>query len=50
MRRRNNESYPYDIHIVDKLLWMIGDSKRAYEPNYRVRLRKVWADQNYESP
>jgi hypothetical protein len=23
-------SYPYDIRIVDKLLWMIGDCKQAY--------------------
>jgi len=30
LRLRNNELYPYDIRIVDKLLWMIGDSKRAY--------------------
>lgn len=30
LRRHNSESYPYDIRIVDKLLWMIGNSKTAY--------------------
>lgn len=30
LRQHNNETYPYDIRIIDKLLWMIGDSKRAY--------------------
>lgn len=30
LRQRSNETYPYDIRIIDKLLWMIGDSKRAY--------------------
>ncbi|SFO89464.1 hypothetical protein SAMN05216567_103221 [Variovorax sp. OK605] len=30
LRRKHKEQYQYDIRIVDKLLWMIGDSKRAY--------------------
>jgi hypothetical protein len=30
LRQCNNETYPYDIRIIDKLLWMIGDSKRSY--------------------
>lgn len=30
LRRKHKEKYQYDIRIVDKLLWMIGDSKRAY--------------------
>jgi hypothetical protein len=30
LRRQHKEQYLYDIRIVDKLLWMIGDSKRAY--------------------
>ncbi len=30
LRRQHKEKYQYDIRIVDKLLWMIGDSNRAY--------------------
>jgi len=30
LRRVNSEAYQYDIRILDKLLWMIGDTKRAY--------------------
>ena len=30
LRKRHKEQYQYDIRIVDKLLWMIGDSNRAY--------------------
>lgn len=30
LRRVNSETYQYDIRILDKLLWMIGDTKRAY--------------------
>jgi hypothetical protein len=27
LRQRYNETYPYDIRILDKLLWMIGNPK-----------------------
>ncbi len=30
LRRNHGELYPYDVRIVDKLLWMIGDSKMSY--------------------
>ncbi len=30
LRRHNHEDYPYDIRILDKLLWMIGNPKRDY--------------------
>lgn len=31
LRTRYNESYPYDVRIMDKLLWMIGNLREAYE-------------------
>ncbi len=31
LRKQHNESYPHDIRIFDKLLWMIGN------PNYRFQ-------------
>jgi hypothetical protein len=30
LRVRNRETYPYDIRILDKVLWMFGNSKEAY--------------------
>jgi hypothetical protein len=30
LRQRDNESYFYDIRIIDKVLWMIGDPRRKY--------------------
>ena len=30
LRQRNHETYPYDIRIMDKLLWMLGNPKRDY--------------------
>lgn len=30
LRTRDNETYPYDIRILDKVLWMIGNSREAY--------------------
>jgi hypothetical protein len=30
LRSRHNESYPYDVRIMDKLLWMIGNLREAY--------------------
>lgn len=30
LRTRYNEAYPYDIRILDKVLWMIGNSRQAY--------------------
>lgn len=30
LRVKNKEKYQYDIRIIDKLLWMIGDPKRNY--------------------
>jgi hypothetical protein len=30
LRLQNDESYPYDIRIMDKLLWMIGNPKARY--------------------
>lgn len=30
LRLKHKEQYPYDIRIVDKLLWMIGNSNLAY--------------------
>lgn len=30
LRSRHKEQYQYDVRIVDKLLWMIGDSNKAY--------------------
>ena len=35
LRQSSNETYPYDIRIIDKLLWMIGNSKEAFEPKKR---------------
>jgi hypothetical protein len=31
LRKRHKESYPYDVRIVDKLLWMIGNPRKSYE-------------------
>lgn len=31
LRKRYNESYPYDVRIIDKLLWMIGNPRENYE-------------------
>lgn len=30
LRTRHNESYPYDIRILDKILWMIGNPRESY--------------------
>lgn len=30
LRARHNESYAYDVRIIDKLLWMIGNFREAY--------------------
>lgn len=30
LRRRHKEQYPYDIRILDKVLWMIGNPKEIY--------------------
>jgi hypothetical protein len=30
LRKTHKETYEYDIRIIDKLLWMIGDAKRTY--------------------
>lgn len=30
LRKLHQEPYPYDIRIVDKLLWMIGSGNKAY--------------------
>jgi hypothetical protein len=30
LRARDNELYPYDVRIIDKLLWMIGNFREAY--------------------
>lgn len=30
LRNTHNTKYPYDIRILDKVLWMIGNSKQAY--------------------
>lgn len=30
LRSRHAESYPYDVRIIDKLLWMIGNPREAY--------------------
>jgi hypothetical protein len=30
LRTRHGESYPYDVRIMDKLLWMIGNLREAY--------------------
>lgn len=30
LREHHNEAYPYDIRILDKVLWMIGNSREAY--------------------
>lgn len=30
LRKTHNVTYPYDIRIVDKVLWMIGNSRQAY--------------------
>jgi len=36
LRKRNHESYPYDVRIIDKLLWMIGNSRKAYRVDKSV--------------
>lgn len=30
LRARHNEAYPYNVRILDKLLWMIGNYREAY--------------------
>jgi hypothetical protein len=30
LRAQHNETYPYDIRILDKVLWMIGNSRESY--------------------
>lgn len=30
LRARHNEQYPYDVRIMDKVLWMIGNVREAY--------------------
>ncbi len=30
LRKRYNEPYPYDVRIIDKLLWMIGNPRENY--------------------
>ena len=30
LRTQHNESYPYDVRIMDKLLWMIGNLRETY--------------------
>jgi len=30
LRSSHKEPYPYDIRILDKVLWMIGNSREAY--------------------
>lgn len=30
LRNKYKETYPYDIRIVDKLLWMIGNPKHKF--------------------
>ncbi|NKF23189.1 hypothetical protein [Solimonas marina] len=30
LRTRHCEAYPYDVRIIDKLLWMIGNFREAY--------------------
>lgn len=30
LREKNNEQYQYDVRILDKVLWMIGNSREAY--------------------
>jgi len=29
LRKQYNESYPHDIRIIDKMLWMIGSSRKS---------------------
>lgn len=31
LRLANHEKYPYDIRILDKILWMIGNAKKSLE-------------------
>lgn len=31
LRKRHNELYPYDVRIIDKLLWMIGNPRKDNE-------------------
>ena len=30
LRARHNEQYPYDVRIMDKVLWMMGDVTKIY--------------------
>ena len=30
LRERHNELYPYDVRIMDKVLWMMGNLREAY--------------------
>jgi hypothetical protein len=39
LREKTKETYLYDIRIIDKLLWMIGNAKNKHtqvKPNYRL--------------
>ncbi len=31
LRKHHNELYPYDVRIIDKLLWMIGNPRKDDE-------------------
>jgi hypothetical protein len=31
LRGKHKETYPHDIRIIDKLLWMIGNPKQRFD-------------------